>query len=356
MAFTTIDDPTIYFNTVLYTGNDTGSTGITGVGFQPDWVWIKSRNGAYDNNLFDSVRGAEKQLVANNANAEQTLTDSFNSFDSDGFTLGADSQTDGVNNNGTTYVSWNWKAGGSASSNTNGSITTSVSANTTAGFSIVSWTGNGTDGASIGHGLVNPNLSIIKRRDGSGHSWNVNGHPNTALFANDGDTLNLDNTNALSNSSTKEIDLSTDSGTTCTFVDAGNDINLNSGTFIGYFFKNIKGYSKIGSYTGNGNADGTFVYTGFRPAWVMVKKTSSSTGRGWYIWDNKRIGYNVKNYNLEANATAAEDTTERIDLLSNGFKWRSSNLIVNESGINYLYMAFAESPFVNSNGVPNNAK
>jgi len=355
MAYTTIDNPELHFQTKLYTGNGSNSHAITFDGsenMQPDWVWIKDR-GTNSHRLTDSVRGATKVLYSDLNYAEATDSDTIQSFDSNGFTIDDDADTNG---NGLNFASWNWKAGGSASSNTDGSITTSVSANTTAGFSIVSWTGNGTDGASIGHGLVNPNLSIIKRRDASGHSWNVNGHPNTALFANDGDTLNLDNTNALSNSSTKEIDLSTDSGTTCTFVDAGNDINLNSGTFIGYFFKNIKGYSKIGSYTGNGNADGTFVYTGFRPAWVMVKKTSSSTGRGWYIWDNKRIGYNVKNYNLEANATAAEDTTERIDLLSNGFKWRSSNLIVNESGINYFYMAFAESPFVNSNGVPNNAR
>ena len=355
MAYTIIDNPELHFQTKLYTGNGSNSHAITFDGsenMQPDWVWIKDR-GTNSHRLTDSVRGATKVLYSDLNYAEATDSDTIQSFDSNGFTIDDDADTNG---NGQNFASWNWKAGGSASSNSDGSITTSVSANTTAGFSIVSWTGNGTDGASIGHGLVNPNLSIIKRRDGSGHSWNVNGHPNTALFANDGDTLNLDNTNALSNSSTKEIDLSTDSGTTCTFVDAGNDINLNSGTFIGYFFKNIKGYSKIGSYTGNGNADGTFVYTGFRPAWVMVKKTSSSTGRGWYIWDNKRIGYNVKNYNLEANATAAEDTTERIDLLSNGFKWRSSNLIVNESGINYLYMAFAESPFVNSNGVPNNAR
>ena len=228
MAYTTIDKPDLYFNTVLWTGNGT-SQSITGVNFQPDLVWLKSRSIVESHGLFDVIRGAGERLISNNIDAEATKTSVHSSFDSDGFSVGGSAQS---NQSSATYCAWNWKAGGSASSNTNGSITTSVSASTDAGFSIVSWTGNGVDGASIGHGLVNPNLSIIKRRDASGHGWNVNGHPNTALFVNDGDTLNLQSTAALSNSATKEIDLSTDSGTTCTFVDAGNDINLNGGSFI----------------------------------------------------------------------------------------------------------------------------
>jgi hypothetical protein len=219
----------------------------------------------------------------------------------------------------------------------------------------VSWTGNGVDGASIGHGLVNPNLSIIKRRDASGHSWNVNGHPNTALFVNDGDTLNLDNTNALSNSATKEIDLSTDSGTTCTFVDSGNDININGGSFIGYFFKNIKGYSKIGSYTGNGSTDGTFVYTGFKPAFVIIKDVSGA--RSWIMLDNKRNTFNVANNRLFPDSTDAQNTTvDALDFLSNGFKIRSTNTSVNVSGNTYIYMCFAESPFTTSTGIPTTAR
>ena len=354
MAYTTIDNPELHFQTKLYTGNG-GSQSITLDGSEnmtPDWVWIKSRSATTEHVLTDIVRGVTKELKSNDNGEEETEAQGLTAFGTNGFTIGSESS---FNTNSATYVSWNWKAGGSASSNSDGSITTSVSANTTAGFSIVSWTGNGTDGASIGHGLVNPNLSIIKRRDASGHSWNVNGHPNTALFANDGDTLNLDNTNALSNSSTKEIDLSTDSGTTCTFVDAGNDINLNSGTFIGYFFKNIKGYSKIGSYKGNGNADGTFIYTGFKPAFFMLKKSSATDP--WVIFDNKRATSNPFDKLIYPDSNEAESgSSERGDFLSNGVKFRSNHTYFNGSGIEYIYMAFAESPFVNSNGVPNNAR
>ena len=357
MAYTTIDDPTIYFNTKLFTGNNSANNSITGVGFQPDFIWFKNRDAANNHCLVDSVRG-RKALNSDLSSAETTLNadKDFQSFDSDGFTVDVVEQFNSFNKSGDSIVTWNWKAGGSASSNSNGSITTSVSANTTAGFSIVSWTGNGTDGASIGHGLVNPNLCIIKRRDASGHSWFTGGYPNTSLFANDGDHLNLDSTGALSNSSTKEIDLSTNSGTTCTFVDSGNDININGGTFIGYFFKNIKGYSKVGSYTGNGtNNNGSFFYCGFSPSVVIIKASSSS--RNWVILDNKRLGYNDKNYRLFPNLTNAEDTTSGIiDFTANGFKLMSNNNTVNESGVTYIVMAFAESPFVNSNGVPTNAR
>src|SRR5210317_635413 len=235
MAYTTIKKPSDYFNTLLHTGDGTDGRGITGVGFQPDLTWFKSRSAAYESQVYDIIRGATKKITTTDSGAEGTQANGLQSFDSDGFTVG---NANATNVNSVTYASWNWLASNTTASNTDGSITSTVSANTTSGFSIVSWTGNGVDGASIGHGLVNPNLSIIKRRDASGHSWNVNGHPNTALFVNDGDTLNLDNTNALSNSATKEIDLSTDSGTTCTFVDSGNDININGGSFIGYFFKN----------------------------------------------------------------------------------------------------------------------
>ena len=355
MAYTTIDDPTIYFNTKLFTGNNSANNSITGVGFQPDFIWFKNRDAANNHCLVDSVRG-RKALNSDLSSAETTLNadKDFQSFDSDGFTVDVVEQFNSFNKSGDSIVTWNWKAGGSASSNSNGSITTSVSANTTAGFSIVSWTGNGTDGASIGHGLVNPNLCIIKRRDASGHSWFTGGYPNTSLFANDGDHLNLDSTGALSNSSTKEIDLSTNSGTTCTFVDSGNDININGGTFIGYFFKNIKGYSKVGSYTGNGNADGTFIYTGFRPAFVLQKKTSGTSN--WVIYDNKRDTSNVVTQELKPDVSNAESSFTNIDILSNGFKQRANYAYTNNSGGTYIYLAFAESPFVNSNGVPNNAR
>jgi len=362
MAYTTIDNPELHFQTKLYTGDGNSNQTITFDGsenMQPDWVWIKLRSSAHQHTLIDSVRGVNKALLSN-SNVSEDTDDQYgwlSSFNTNGFTTqdGSASAHWNVNKTSETYVSWNWKAGGSASSNSNGSITTSVSANTTAGFSIVSWTGNGTDGASIGHGLVNPNLCIIKRRDASGHGWFTGGYPNTSLFANDGDHLNLESTGALSNSSTKEIDLSTDSGTTCTFVDAGNDINLSSGSFIGYFFKNIKGYSKVGSYTGNGNADGTFVYTGFKPAWVMIKNISTSDP--WLMLDNKRDTFNPMEKRLDADDSDAEATgTDYADFLSNGFKIIGNLGIHNNSNQNYLFIAFAESPFVNSNGVPNNAR
>ena len=352
MAYTTIDKPTDYFNTKLYTGTGT-SQSVTGVGFSPSMSWFKQRNTVRGHILEDIVRGAGNTLFPHDSSAEQTGGAYLTSFDSDGFTL--PSSNVGTNESGGTYASWSWLAGGTASSNTDGSITSSVSANTTAGFSIVSWTGNGTDGASIGHGLVNPNLCIIKRRDASGHSWFTGGYPNTSLFANDGDHLNLDSTGALSNSSTKEIDLSTNSGTTCTFVDSGNDININGGTFIGYFFKNIKGYSKVGSYTGNGSSsDGTFIFTGFKPSFVLQKKTSGTSD--WVIYDNKRDPSNVVTQELKPNSSAAESSFTNIDILSNGFKQRANYSYTNNSGGSYIYMAFAESPFVNSNGVPNNAR
>ena len=364
MAYTTIDNPELYFQNKAYTGDGSSNQAITFDGsenMKPDWVWIKTRGAAHQHTLIDSTRGVNKALLSNSSNSEDT-DDQYgwlSSFNTNGFTTqdGSAANHWNVNKSGNTYISWNWVAnGGTTSSNSNGSITSTVQANTTAGFSIVSYTGNGTDGASIGHGLTNPNLCIIKRRDASGHSWFTSGYPNTALFANDGDHLNLDSTGALSNSSTKEIDLSTDSGTTCTFVDAGNDINLSGGSFIGYFFKNIKGYSLIGSYKGNGNADGTFVYTGFRPAWVMSKRTDSSDG--WRMKDAERSSFNPTQHRLLANASDAEveASSQDTDFLSNGFKIRNSDSGYNTSGATYFFIAFAESPFVNSNGVPNNAR
>jgi len=344
MAYTTIDDPELYFQTKLYTG--TGSShAITLDGsenMQPDWVWIKRRNSAGGNMFTDVIRGVTETLISNESSAEQTFSNGLTAFGSNGFTVGSE---DGFNKASDTFVAWNWLAGGTASSNSNGSITSSVSANTTAGFSIVSYTGTGSN-ATVGHGLGSAPSVIFYKNRSSSQNWRV------VTTAIDGSLDNL----FLNTTDAKSDDSITVPSSTVFTLDGSTQTNKSSENIIAYCFAEKKGYSKFGSYTGNGNSNGTFVHTGFKPAWVMIKKTSSSTGRGWYIWDNKRIGYNVKNYNLEANASAAEDTTERIDLLSNGFKWRSSNLIVNESGINYIYMAFAESPFVNSNGVPNNAR
>ena len=345
MAFTSVDDPSIYFNTKLYTGN--GSTqSITGVNFQPDWVWIKSRTTTDTNAWYDAVRGATKRLKSNSTDAETTQSTALTSFDSDGFSIGAGGD---VNTNSANYVAWNWKAGGSASSNSNGSITSSVSANTTAGFSIVSYTGAG-GSSNVGHGLgVAPNFIIAKNRDSGSLSWFV---------SNDGigwtKRLKLDGTNNAA-SNVAFGDTNPDS---TKFYLQDNNLNTSGETHIAYCFANIQGFSKYATYVGNGNADGPFVYCGFRPAWVMIKNTSSSND--WIIFDNARDTLAPNNpvgrKSLEANDSAAEvtRTTKDMDYLSNGIKIRTADGTQNTSGETYFFMAFAESPFVNSNGIPNN--
>jgi len=326
MAYTTIDNPFKYFNTVLYSG--TGSSqAITGVGFQPDWVWLKLRSTTGNHGLYDAVRGATKRLQSNQTSAEDTIT-SFSSFDSDGFTLSEASQ----NNNGETFASWNWLAGGSGSSNSDGSITSSVSASTTAGFSICSWTGNS---GTIGHGLgVKPAVIIVKSRQ-TANNWVVLHKGLTGGMDANGIVLN---DTAAETSGGSGMAEPTSSVFTITSGLAANDNN------IGYVFAEKKGYSKFGSYTGNGNADGAFVYTGFRPAWIMVKRTGGVTN--WQIQDSKRDGFNDQNKRILANVNEAEKTSQMWDQLSNGFKIRVTSENANGSGMSYIYMAFAEAPFV----------
>ena len=349
MAYTTIDDPTKYFNTVLYTGNGS-SQSITGVGHQPDWTWIKSRSSTAFHLLTDSVRGVTKQLYSNANNADNTDSSHITAFNTDGFSVGSAGD---VNGNSLNLVSWNWKAGGSASSNSDGSITSSVSANQTAGFSIVSYTGNGTAGASVGHGLgAVPRMLIVKGRD-QVENWTVYHEGltsnNYALRLNDqaaqfSQTLSWNDTTPTSSVFT----LGGGAGTS----DYTNRDGIN---MIAYCFAEKKGYSKFGSYVGNGNADGTFVFCGFRPAWLMIKSASSAS-TSWVMHDNKRDTFNVAKNNLDADNDSAQASADRLDILSNGFKSRSTLNFNNKSGDTYIYMAFAESPFVNSNGVPNNAR
>ena len=343
MAYTTIDDPTIYFNTVLYTGDGTSSKAVTGVGFQPDWVWLKARSATYSHQLFDVARGATQLLTSEATDAEQTLS-GVTSFDSDGFTVGSDA---GSNNNTTTFVSWNWLAGGSASSNTDGSITSSVSANTTAGFSIVSYTGNGVSGATIGHGLGSkPRWIVAKMRD-SANNWLVQ-HGSLGATKR----LLLDTTLA---ESTQPFWGNTEPTSDVFSVGSVDLVNQSGNTYIAYCFAEKKGYSKFGSYTGNGDADGPFIYTGFKPAWVMIKP--SSYANSWLLLDNKRPGFNVTNDRLEADGNGAEnDSIDHADFLSNGFKIRTSNAHPNNSGGTLIYAAFAESPFVSSSGIPTTAR
>ena len=328
MAYSSIVKPTDYFNTVLYTGN--GSTqSITGVGFQPDWVWLKLRSTTGNHGLYDAVRGATKRLQSNQTNAEDTIT-SFSSFDSDGFTLSEASQ----NNNGETFASWNWLAGGSGSSNSDGSITSTVSANTTAGFSIVSYTGNGTGGATFGHGLGSaPKIVIIKSRSLGTESWQ--------FWFNNTSRLNLNSTTA----SLTTHPISTSSTLVTTPSSSNDSWNTSGQTYISYCFAEKTGYSKFDSYTGNGNADGTFIYTGFKPAFVMFKNTTTSS-TNWHIVDTKRNTFNIVDKLLFPNDTGAEGTQSALDLTSNGFKVRVTNGFINTSGDTYIYMAFAENPFV----------
>ena len=333
MAYTTIDNPGLYFNTVVYAGSNSDQS-VTGVGFQPDWVWIKNRSSTPSHMLNDAVRGAGKQINSDNTDAELDRT-YFMSFDSDGFTL--DGNVSDYNQNSSNFVSWNWLAGDTASSNSDGSITSSVSVNTTAGFSIVSYTGTGSN-ATIGHGLgVVPDMVIVKCRSASGRGWTVwhNALPGTHA-------LDLNGTDAqYSSTSSWNSTVPTSSVFSVGTRLATND---NTETFIAYLLAEKKGYSKFGTYTGNGNADGTFAYTGFRPAFVMCKRTSG-TGN-WQVFDSKREGFNVDNDGLQANLANAEATDDDIDILSTGFKLRGTGNDLNGSGSTYIYMAFAENPFV----------
>ena len=343
MAYTTIDNPALFFETLTWTGDGTSPRTLSGLQFQPDWVWGKRRDDAAGHNLFDSVRtaGSNKNLQSNGNGAEGSGSPGtygyLSAFTSDGFTVTAGSSDNAYwNNNTATYVSWNWLAGGSTASNGDGSITSTVSANTTAGFSIVSYTGTGS-GATVGHGLgAVPKVYFLKNRASA--SW-------VCYFEAIGNTkfLQLDLTNAAGTAS----EAFNDTSPTSSVFSVGSDTtsNANSNNYIAYVFSEKQGYSKFGSYTGNGNADGTFVYTGFRPAWIMIKNTSSG-GTDWVMHDSARDPFNVIGERLIANGTNAGSTTTYLDFLSNGFKWRTSDFGRNENGSNFIYMAFAEHPFV----------
>ena len=344
-----IDKPSDFFNTKLTTGTG-NSQAVTGLGFQPDWIWGKRRDSTGNNSLFDSVRGITKGLESNSTGAEFTSSDYYTAFGSDGFTIAAGSGGAG-NGNGQTAVQWCWKAGGSASSNSNGSITSSVSANTDAGFSIVSYTGNGSDNATIGHGLGSSiNFVIVKRRN-STSNWLVQG---SKVGTGYGQYLELNATSAVTSASDNIKSVSSSLLT----LGTNGSCNGSSDTYIAYCFSEVSNYSKMESYTGNGNADGTFIYTGFKPAFLLVKR-SSQANNDWNLHDNKSPGFNVNNSYLAPNSAAAEvtgNTSQIFDLLSNGFKCRGAGTGSNASGSTYIYMAFAENPFVASNFVPTTAR
>jgi hypothetical protein len=323
-------------NVVTYTG--TGSSlSVTGVGFQPDWTWIKERNAAADNGLYDAVRGVQKQLESNTTTAETTETTGLTAFGSDGFTVGALAQ---LNTSADTYVAWNWKANGAGVTNTAGSITSTVSANTTSGFSIVTWAGNSTNAATIGHGLgVAPSILITKSRTNAS-SW-VFGIGGMSGFGIN-DYLVLQSTAAKGTSST--FYQAYGSSTFTVGVSAADEMNKTGNNYVTYCFAQVAGYSAFGSYTGNGSADGPFVYLGFRPKYLLIKRTNDISN--WNIYDSSRSTYNVNTTWLYANLSDAElSSGAAIDFLSNGFKSREAGGgATNASGSTYIYMAFAEVP------------
>jgi hypothetical protein len=343
MAYTTIDKPDDYFNTVLYTGTG-ASNSVTGVGFQSDLLWFKNRSSALNHILFDSVRGIDKYFYVNLNEAEGTSATILTAVGSDGFTVGAN---DNVNENTKGIVSWNWLANGAGVSNTAGTISSTVSANTTSGFSIVSYTGTGSN-ATVGHGLgVAPKMVIVKGRSYIG-DWKVYNSNVGATFQGF-----LNGTEAFQGSS-PTIWNSTAPTSTVFSIGTNSGVNTSGGTIIAYCFAEVKGFSKFGSYTGNGSADGTFMYTGFKPAFVMLKRTNDTAH--WQMQDSKRIGFNPENERLYASDSAAEQTINFIDLLSNGFKCITTDAGANGSGDNFIYMAFAENPFVTSTSIPTTAR
>ena len=349
MAYTTVNKSTDYFNTSLWSGNSSTQT-ITGVGFQPDLVWLKQRSSTQAHALYDAIRGVTKYIASNTDGAEGTQAQGLTAFNSDGYALG----TDEMNNaTGQTYVGWNWKANGAGSSNTDGSITSTVSANTTAGFSVVTYTGAGGN-VTVGHGLgVVPKIILIKRLDSANGwiVWNKHTQGNNRYLI-----LNTNAAQATNSTFFQETPPTSD------VFYVGNDAGINGGsnTYIAYCFKSINGFSHHGYFRGNGQADGSVIYTGFKPKLVIIKVAYASSGSDftnhWFMFDDQLNGYNGNNEYLKCDANEAiSSSTNRIDILSNGFKCRTSNDGVNSASGVYTYMAFGQS-IVGSNNIPCTAR
>jgi len=349
MAYTTINKSTDYFNTKLYTGNGNTDHAQTGVGFQPDLIWFKNRSVDDGHIWTDVVRGVTKSIASQSTGAENTYTEMLKSFDSDGFTVG---NLNAVNRNSSNIVSWNWKAGTNGSGNTGGSgtyKTYNYSVNTTAGFSIIKYTGNGTSGHQIPHHLgAVPSFVIVKRLENTRH-WCV-GHASElwtkAAFLSATDSWD------------SAYDYWNNANPTSTSIALSSSvaINGNDETYIMYIFAQKTGYCKIGQYIGNGNADGTFIYTGFRPTFILSKKSSGS-GTNWTVWDDKRSssGGNPTNKILHPNVNNTENTADDTDFVSNGFKLRATASGMNQNLESYAYIAFGQS-IVGSNNVPATAR
>ena len=344
MAYSTIPKSTSYFNTKLYNGSSSTQS-ITGLNFQPDLTWIKRRNSARGHTLFDVVRTATYGIYSESNDVQSAAATSLTAFTSDGFTLGAD---DRVSGSGNTMVSWNWKAGTAVSGATTGGGTAKTytgSVNTTAGFSIINYIGNSGSGHQIPHRLgVTPQMIIVKCLN-QAQGWTVY-HQSLGSGTPQNYWIRLDETGG----ETSASDIWYNTAPNATNFTVGSSDNVNGGlNYIAYCFTEKQGYSKFGKYIGNGNADGPFQYLGFKPAFVMFKRTSSTDN--WVMIDNRRLGYNDLNYGLFPNTTAAEQTSTdfRFDLLSNGFKIKNSSGYTNASGQSYIYMAFGQ-PIVSTNG------
>ena len=343
----TIKKPNQHFDATLYTGTNANQTIVNAGAFKPDFVWVKSRSVGGNPVLVDSVRGANKVLYSPQTTAEETPTAGTGilSFNSNGFGLGTDisgTSFGASNTNGTTFVGWQWQAGqGTNTTNTAGTVTSTVSVNATAGFSVVLYTGNG-GAMTMGHGLgVAPKLIILKDRD-IGRPWPVY---HGSLAANQYLILN---TTAAAATSTSYWNNTAPTSTVFSVNGLEGNVGASGEKYVAYCWAEVEGYSKFGSYTGNGSTDGPFVYTGFRPKFVLVK-SSSLAGQNWNIFDTSRDTYNVEGQYLATNTSDAEGTLATLDGLSNGFKIRASGNYANANGATYIYMAFAESPFKFSN-------
>ena len=349
MAYSTISKPSLHFNTNLYTGNGSTQHSITGVGFQPDWTWIKSRDDTYNHFVFDAVRGVGKQIFPNLTNAESTNMNNLYSFNTDGFSLAQSGNDDVTNKNNSNFASWNWKANGAGSANTDGGINSTVSVNNTAGFSIVKY-GTGTGSATtVGHGLnAAPNLIIIKPLGTvTTGGWIVGSDAFDSTWNN---VFDLNATAAAAN----DPSFNDTAPTSSVFSVGNNNTNRSGENYIAYCFVEKKGYSKFGQYNGNADANGPFIYTGFKPAFVLLKSINNG---GWHWRQMDSVRDNNKNDGtnniLSANNNAAEFGNELdIDYLSNGFKIRDTRTGINGSGWTVMYIAFAKNPIVGSNSTP----
>ena len=331
--------PNDYFNTKLYTGN--GSTqAITGVGFQPDWVWLKDRTDGDNHQLYDVVRGVTKSLQANNNNAEITFSDGLTAFGADGFTLGSNDQHNGSSDN---FVSWNWKAGGTASTNSNGSVSASVSASTTSGFSVVKYTNPGSGSPfTVGHGLgAAPKCIFVKNL--ASQNWGV-WHTGLGF----GKYLQLNTTVA---EGAANLVTATSSTTFSTYYDH----HTSGAELVAYCFAPVKGFSKFGVYYGDGSADGPFIYTGFKPGLIILKRAGNA-GNNWNMIDSKRNPHNDVDKILFPSSADADVTTAVADINSTGFKIRLTSSGWNHNQDKFIYLAFAEEPLVSSNEVPATAR